>query len=134
MPRISPCACSIVSVFWKPSDWNQFVVRLNFAVDEEAWNAGLGGTPNSRDGGVCAGVIEDDGGGIGGDGGIDEVVLAIGVIVMSVDAYSVAESKGSRGSGIRFGLEEGIVLGRNKNDDQPTREFASIAGSGNEQR
>ena len=45
---------------------------------------------------VRTGIVENNGRGIGCDGGIDQIVLAVGIIVMRVDAHAIAQALRAR--------------------------------------
>src|SRR5215467_8819074 len=91
---------------------------VDLAVDKETGDTGFGGASYGGDGGVGASIVEDDRSGVGGDRGVDEVVLTVGVVVMGIDAHTVTESTGARGRGVGLRLEEGVVLRGDDNGDE----------------
>jgi len=55
----------------------------------------------------CVGtsIVQDECGGIGGDGSVDQIVLPVRVIVMRVNAYAIPKSYGACGSSVRLCLK-----------------------------
>ena len=91
---------------------------VDLAVDQEGRNARVLGLLDRRDGGVGAGVVEDDRLGAARDRGVDELRLLVGVVVMDERDDVVAEllRLGLRAFGFR--LEERIVVRRRDDRDQ----------------
>ena len=64
------------------------------------------------DGGVGAGIVEDDRLGAAADGGVDQLRLLVGVVVMDEHQRLVAEFLGLGFGAVGLGLEERIVVRR----------------------
>src|SRR5699024_350980 len=76
----------------------------------------LGGL-HGGDGGVGAGVVADDGGGLAGDGGIKRLGLLGHVVVMLNDQRIVPQFRSFGGGGVGDGLEVRVgMAGRDDND------------------
>ena len=89
----------------------------NIAIDEEAGNSGVGRPPDRRDRRIGSGVVEDDRHGIGRDGGVDQVVLPVGIVVVRIHAHAIAEARAA-GRSVAFGFEERIVLRGHDDGDE----------------
>jgi hypothetical protein len=67
---------------------------------------------------AATGIVEDDGLGATSDGGIDQLGLLVGVIVMARHQHLVAEFLGLSLRTLGFRLEEGVVMRRRDDGDQ----------------
>ena len=89
---------------------------VHFTVDEKSRDAGFFRFLHRSDGGVRTGIVEDDGRRLAGDGGVEQLVLLVGIIIMDKDQSIVAKFLGFGFSAHCLGLEERIVLGGHDND------------------
>ena len=92
--------------------------RVDLAVDQEGGDAGVLGLLHGSDGGVGAGIVEDDRLGAAADRGVDQLRLLVGVVVMHQHQRLVAEFLGLGFGADGFRLEERIVVrGRDDGDE-----------------
>ena len=94
---------------------------VDLAVDQEGRNAGVLGLLHGGDGGVGAGIVEDDRLGAAADRGVDQLRLLVGVVVMHQHQRLVAELLGLGFGADGFRLEERIVVRRRDDGDQVGR-------------
>ncbi len=85
-------------------------VRLNLTIDQETRDPRPGGTADRSDRSVSPGVVKDNGNRVGGDRGIDQIILPVSIVIVGIDADPVAQGPGTRGSGVCFRFEDRIVL------------------------
>ena len=91
---------------------------VDLAVDQEGRNAGILGLLHGGDGGVGAGIVEDDRLGAAADRGVDQLGLLVGVVVMHEHQRLVAKLLGLGLGADGFRLEERIVVRRRDDGDQ----------------
>ncbi len=97
----------------------------DLTVNEEGRDASVFGFLDCGDGGVCAGVIEDDGGGFLGDAGFKEFHLLVGVVVVDELKDVVAEFLRLGGGDLGHGTEEWVL---NRRDDDAHQFLTAFGG------
>ena len=92
---------------------------IDFAVNQEGRNAGIFGFLHRANGGICTGVIKNDGFGFARDGGFNQLILLIHVIIMRGHQRGVTEGFGFLLRAVGFGLKERVIMRWRNNGQQP---------------
>ncbi|MNP28105.1 hypothetical protein D3C76_1210550 [compost metagenome] len=91
----------------------------DLAVDQEGRDARILSALDGAHGRVRPGIVEDDGLGAAGDGGVEKLGLLVRVVVMDQHQRLVAHFLGLRLGPHGLGLEEGVVMAGGDDRDQP---------------
>ena len=91
---------------------------VDLAIDQEGGNAGGLGLLDRGDRGIGTGIVEDDGRRLAADGGVEFLVLLVGVVVVRQHQRLVAQGLGLGFGTLRLGGEERIVVRRRDDGDQ----------------
>ena len=83
---------------------------VDFTIDQEGRDACRFGLLQRTDGGICPGVVQNDRFRFTGDGGLNQLVLFVHVVVMRGDKRGVTQLFCLRCRAVGFCLEERVVV------------------------